>query len=413
MSNCCSKFVWVPLIILLSSFFITEPSAEDTTFYELLRVLKNNGTLSAEEYKSLIRAPKSIPDTDSEVFPNKNAIAPFREEKWADKIQIKGNVRIRYQYNHIQNRQINDNNAPNSRHRGRIRGKIGMVTTPLIGWEGGIGLTSGSENPRGSNADLGDTFSTKELRLDYAYIERKTESVSFVAGKFNRDKYLWNPTDLMWDKDIKPEGVSAHFARRNDLGTLWTNSGIWMLNEQSSSSEDPYLVYAQVGQHFNTNPIAARVAGTTYVYADLNKNSIARTFKHSSNTNEDNNLNAIQLSGEISYLLGGSELSIISDMIKNIESDNGEDFAYSIGFQLARPPWKFKYIYAKLEHNSIPDFLPDSDRFNGHTGIKGHESELQYIINKNLLLGIDFYSTEDYDNDIEQKILQADLLLKF
>lgn len=100
-------------------------------------------------------------------------------------------------------------------------------------------------------------------------------------------------------------------------------------------------------------------------------------------------------------------------MIKNIESDNGEDFAYSIGFQLVRPPWKFKYIYAKLEHNSIPDFLPDSDRFNGHTGIKGHESELQYIINKNLLLGIDFYSTEDYENDIEQKILQADLLLKF
>ena len=413
MSNYCSKLIWVALIILLCSSFIAETRSEDATFYKLLRVLRDNGTLSQEEYKSLITASKSTSDANSEVSPTKHVMTTDSKEKWVDKIQIKGNVRIRYQYNHIQNRQIDGSNVPNSRHRGRIRGKVGIIANPLVGWESGIGLTSGSENPRGSNADLGDTFSTKELRLDYAYLERQTESISFVAGKFNRDKYLWNPTDLMWDKDIKPEGFSAHFSGRNDIGTIWANSGIWLLNEQNSSSEDPYLAYAQIGQHFNTDPIAVRLAGTAYVYADLNENSIAQTFKHSSNTNEDNNLNAIQLSGEISHLLDDGRFSIISDMVKNVESDNGEDFAYAIGFQLVRPPWKFKYIYAKLEHDSIPDFLPDSDRFNGHTGIKGHETELQYMINKNLLMGIDFYSTEDYDTNIEQKILQADLLLKF
>ena len=100
-------------------------------------------------------------------------------------------------------------------------------------------------------------------------------------------------------------------------------------------------------------------------------------------------------------------------MVKNVDTNSHENLAYSVGFQILKSPWKFKYLYAKLEHDSIPDFLPDSDRFNGHTGIKGHEAELQYRLNKSIRLGLDFYSTEDYDTNVSQNVLQADILLNF
>ena len=59
------------------------------------------------------------------------------------------------------------------------------------------------------------------------------------------------------------------------------------------------------------------------------------------------------------------------------------------------------------------DFLPDSDRFNGDTGIKGHEFAIGYKVNKKTSLGLDFYATEDDDTGVEQELLQIDLKYKF
>ena len=60
-----------------------------------------------------------------------------------------------------------------------------------------------------------------------------------------------------------------------------------------------------------------------------------------------------------------------------------------MGFKWKYGKWNAKYIYADLEHNAVPDFLPDSDRFNGDTGIKGHEFAIGY--KQASIAGLDFY----------------------
>ena len=186
-----------------------------------------------------------------------------------------------------------------------------------------------------------------------------------------------------------------------------------MLDEAVNSEDDPFLFYQQIGQQFSASQISGRIAGTSYLYADLNETSRSRISEHSSGTNQDDHLSGIQLSGELKFRSGASQIGLMSDVVKNLETNSDENFAFSVGFKVLRAPWKFKYIYGKIEHDAIPDFLPDSDRFNGHTGIKGHEAELKYSLNKNTLLGLDFYSTSDYVTGIDQKVLQADVLLKF
>ena len=411
-SGLLRKLLFSTPLIFSAQFFALEASAEGEAFYQLLKVLKDKGTLSQDEYESLLNASKEISGSKEKV--EKTTIAQTKKrKKEEEKLQIHGNVRVRYQYNHLEDRTVAGVQAPDSRHRGRLRGKIGVTGKPTEGWEAGIGLTSGSDNPRGSNVDLGDTFSTKNILLDYAYIENERTNISWVAGKFNRKKYLWNATDLMWDSDINPEGVSANYSTNAQLGSFWASSGLWVLEEVQNSSDDPYLVYLQLGHSFESENLQFKLAGTKYLYADMNESQVSQIFQHSSNTNTDNNLNAFQLSGEFVSYKGTYRYALIGDMVKNVDTNSHENLAYSVGFQILKSPWKFQYLYAKLEHNSIPDFLPDSDRFNGHTGIKGHEAELQYRLNKSLRLGLDFYSTKDYDTNIKQNVLQADILLNF
>lgn len=72
-----------------------------------------------------------------------------------------------------------------------------------------------------------------------------------------------------------------------------------------------------------------------------------------------------------------------------------------------------KYIYADVDHNAVPDFLPDSDRFVGDTDIKGHEIAVGYKINKCVSVGLDYYATTDPVKNVNQDILQLDLQVKF
>ena len=120
----------------------------------------------------------------------------------------------------------------------------------------------------------------------------------------------------MWDSDINPEGVSANYSTNTQLGSFWTSSGLWVLEEVQNSSDDPYLLYLQLGHSFESEKLQFKLAGTKYLYADMNESQVSQIFQHSSNTNTDNNLNAFQLSGEFVSYKGTYRYALIGDMVK-------------------------------------------------------------------------------------------------
>src|SRR3546814_11514588 len=50
----------------------------------------------------------------------------------------------------------------------------------------------------------------------------------------------------------------------NGLGKLFVNGGVWVLGESSQDSNDPYMLYAQLGQKFGSDKLFATLAGTYY-----------------------------------------------------------------------------------------------------------------------------------------------------
>ena len=111
--------------------------------------------------------------------------------------------------------------------------------------------------------------------------------------------------------------------------------------------------------------------------------------------------------------VGGGKFSVVGEYINNYETNTNEDSAYIIGFKYQAGKLQMKYLYADIEENAAPDFLPDSDRFGGETGIKGHELIVGYTINKNVSMRINYYLTKNKFSKKEQEILQLDLNVKF
>ncbi|HET7314527.1 putative porin [Salinisphaera sp.] len=337
----------------------------------------------------------------------------FDELSWLDKIKFTGDLRLRYEYNDNSTRQ-NAAGHNIARNRGRLRYRLGIIAAPIANLEVGAGIASGGDDPRSTNQTFGDDFSSKPIRLDYAYAAYKfNDYIEGIGGKFKFGDYLWMPTDLIWDGDINPEGASVHLHSDTAVGTTFLNSGVWVLQEFSGNSSDPYLYYVQGGQHFESDNLFASLAGTYYGYENTAQPG---TFNpdYSAGTNTTTQFSVIDVNGQIGTRFGaGGKASLIGEYVKNIHSGVGADTGYALGAKVGWNKWAMKYLYGDLDANAVPDTFPDSDRLGGATAMKGHEVALSYALNDAVELGLDYYNSQSKRTTEDEQLLQADVVFSF
>jgi len=405
-----------------SAVFAAPAFANDTTM-QLIEIMRDNGSISQTQYDQLKAAAVQDDQQMQQQARMQQPVAadPGLEQRvddklakmeWASKIKLKGDIRLRYQYGDNSGRE---NAAGNniSRDRGRVRYRLGIITTPMDDLEVGAGLASGGSDPRSTNQTFGDNFSSKGINLDYAYAQYQfTDYFAAIAGKFKFKDYLWIPTDVMWDGDINPEGVSGRLNFDNALGTSFANSGLWVLNEFGSNGSDPYMYYGQLGQEFTAGNAFATLAGTWYGFENTAQPD---TFNddYSAGTNTDDQFGIVNVNGELGTKFAGGKASLVGEYLLNTETDTDEDQGFAFGGKVAVDRWEFKYVYADLDANAVPDIFPDSDRFGGATDMKGHEVAGSYALTDVVELGLDYYNTERKSVDLDEQIVQADLSVKF
>ncbi len=410
-------------------------SAENTALMGLLKVLRDKGTLSDSEYQALVQAAAgdeqkaeetgkaiaAVNDKVDTLEQNSEAVAAFSDTvdsmAWASKVRLTGDMRNRYEHISTDDQQ--------DRSRARLRYRLGVIANPIEQIEVGAGLASGSADPRSSNQTFSDTFSSKSINLDYAYTQVSTAlgsgNAKAVAGKFKFGDYLWMTDDLLWDSDITPEGVSIDYAVDSGLGKTFANAGVWVLGEFGNNSNDPYVVYGQLGQKFGADDLFATIAGTYYSFSDIRPGTTGGlrggnigTF--SAGTNTDHRFDVVTLNAELgSKRLFGSEWtgSLFGSYVNNTDTSSSQDTGFSLGANLGKGPLSFKYLYANLDSNAFLDIFPDSDRFGGATDVRSHELEVAYKIHKNVTLSVDYYHSERKSLGIDQDLLQTDISVKF
>lgn len=367
-------------------------------------------------------------ETKKVVMQEKKNILP----EWVQKIKLKGDFRLRYQYDHKQGVADKD--------RARIRLRLGLESNINEKMKLAVGLATGQNTDDVSNKDasrspnwtLGDGWAKKKINLDYAYAQYAPWSwIEMSGGKFNNP--LWCPWDEIWDTDINPEGASFKIEKsiNSDLG-FFMNSGVFFIQESSSegNSGGPMLYTAQAGLNYKGSDKIGLKGAIGYTDAS---NVKGKTLDGTVGTNsKDGNSHLIYDYGWLTPALevtiqepfkalglDVAQFQLIGEGIYNtLISDNNTGFA--VGFKMGDSKiatfgnWSMKYLFVGLEKDAVLDILPDSDRYGGKTGIRSHEVEFQYGLGKNTFLGVDIYrSWAISTTKTPETVVQVDWNLKF
>lgn len=348
---------------------------------------------------------------------------------WVSRIQFKGDFRLRYQYDDHKG----DDGKTTNQNRGRYRWRLGAVgdVTEDKKWQVGFGLASGGTDPRSTNQTFTNDFETPDARIDYAYAQfHPFKEWKIIGGQMKNP--LYKPKDLVWDGDIRPQGVAAPVTYKiSDQFGLFVTPALFILEQfkpKGKSDETAWMFVLQPG--ITANPSKAswvKLAGTWYANTDVKGHS----FRHTANSNTDAtattglryNYSSIGVDGEAglkfdSYI---QQAALFGQFIKS-DADN-DDTGWLVGFKFGRSvkelaDWEFKYNYRRLEKDAVPDFLPDSDFYGGKTNAMGHEFELKFGLTKHAYLALDYYHAKKIDpapggTDQPENLFQFDVNFKF
>ncbi|MDE3171266.1 MAG: putative porin [Acidobacteriota bacterium] len=103
--------------------------------------------------------------------------------------------------------------GPLDQNRVRFRFRFFVEARLNDEFSGGFSLASGDiNNPISDNQTLGDFYARKPIAIDTAFVRyspHQFHALTLIGGKF---AYPWYNTELVWDKDLRPEGAAETLA---------------------------------------------------------------------------------------------------------------------------------------------------------------------------------------------------------
>lgn len=347
---------------------------------------------------------------------------------WWETIKVKGDFRYRH--------EMIDKEGKDTRHRQRVRARLGIFGEVSEYTKVGIQLASGSDDPASTNQTLDGAFSTKNIGIDLAYFAtgfKGVEDLKVVGGKMKNPFFKPGKSELIWDVDLNPEGGAATFQKAIDNFVLTlTGAGVWI--DERSSSDDSYIAAGQaVGRlYFNEKKSNLTFGGSIFNY--VNSKGYEPFFDHEDpmgnstvlfGDNGDtvlhyaNDYELIELFGEVTHKFQNTPVTVIGDFVTNNAADS-LNTGWLVGLRVGKAKktgsWEFRYNYRSIEADAVPGIFADSDFRGGGTDAQGHEIggavqlaantafKATYFSNE---IGLEETETEDFGR------LQVDLQFKF
>ena len=368
---------------------------------------------------------------------------------WVQNTKIKGDFRVRYQLDHA---KTSDTGTTSDRNRARIRMRLGIESKVNDKITVGVGIATGTTDvtsydaARSNNQSFGNGFAKKALVLDYAYARyTPVPWASLMAGKM---KYLpWRPTDVMIDNDITPEGGVLQLNKQFGKANLFLDTMVFVLSETEPATHNAMTYALQGGADYAlSDTLSLKGALSYYDFSDVKGRAIdgstgsntKMVMTGSYNNTGLNKYSFRQITPAVEFgikspfkalanatglsMLDIEKLSFFGEYYQNLAApDKNTGFATGFGFGNEKiddwGKWQVQYVYSMTERDSIIDILPDSDRYTGHTGIRGHKVSYQYGLGKNTWLQFALFRFENIDSSFGRRapttVVQAGWNMKF
>jgi hypothetical protein len=248
-------------------------------------------------------------------------------------------------------------------------------------------------------------------------------------------------TDLVWDTDLRMEGVAAQFRQPFGPATVFLNGGAFPLRELDVES-DSWLYAGQLGSKLTFGNLEFTLAGAYYdfdnVQSKLNPpdgsrlndftrppilgpgNSVfnMRTDGLTTLAGLASKFELMNITADVAYRFGdGKAVRFTGDYVRNRALDTAEidrlrgepgvpagDTGWQARIQVGdvriadRHDWSFAATYRKLETDAVLAAFTDSDfGVYGGTDLKGYAVEASYGLTRNTWLTLEWDSADSID----------------
>lgn len=259
------------------------PSPRSTATADARRAAPKGPTMAQIENQGAVRqpeatrAPEAAPSSRGYAFPAnrdpsvdpsapimRNAALAAQDQAWTDRIRLDGDIRIRWQSEYLDG--DTSSTIPNwaalstggsavpvsnflsdaDRARLRFRARLGFTARVDDHFTAVIRLAAGNlTEPTSTDPTFGDFFNRDGVGIDRAYLQWKpSRDITVTAGRMPNPLYT---TNLMWDGDVNPEGISVTYRRKLGSGYVFATGSAFYLEENGDETPDRYLYAAQFG----------------------------------------------------------------------------------------------------------------------------------------------------------------------
>lgn len=252
----------------------------------------------------------------------------------------------------------------------------------------GFQLRSGDTDPVSAKQAFTGGFSAKPVEIDLAFINwRPLKGLQVNSGKMKNPFYSPLGNKLMWDVELRPEGVSVTYSKPlGDMDMVLNASHLWIL--ERTSDKDAALAGGQARLQYHSRPAQVLLGIGYFNY----RNTKGFQPIYDSTDGAGNSLDAagnyrydfddVELISEITVPNLFMPVTAYVDYIRNIAEGVDLKRAWIVGSALGNcvdpGDIAFYYSYRLIEKDSMIGAFNDSCFLGGGTDGKGHEFNFEY-----------------------------------
>jgi len=331
-----------------------------------------------------------------------------------DKMHVHGDLRLRHQEVH---RDDKDNT-----YEQRYRMRLGLTynINDYLSFEGQV--ASGKDNPTSTNVNMADGIHLDYFKIDILDLKWNMSNVDWLrVGKSKHYFYRPMKTQLIWDNDLRPEGVS--YGHKDDVYQFTT--AIWKVHRINDEQPEGNI-YMYVGQYVYTQHYAdciVHLGGGIYHYVGVQGSSTPYEKGPLGNSYDgvyEHDYSIAEGLMEVTFPVFSRPLQLGVTVAYNMAiADHNR--AYDLSTQYGKIKkdfdWKLGYTYRYLERDPVFGANNDSDFIGGGTDGRGHIFTAKVQLQNHIDMAGHFQFSKKYiDSDKEESDydrVMLDIIFKF
>ena len=281
------------------------------------------------------------------------AAAPVISVDEPPKLVVSGDMRVRTQ---------GDVSEARDRLSAQARGRIGATYAVNDTVTIGARLVTGDpDDPNSTDVQLSNFDDDLQVSLDQAYVQLNFDDLKVLAGKIPQP---FARTDLVWDSDVSPQGMSALFRHRTGSGSAFRANGLFFVIDESIAGPDSTMTGVQLG--YDTPMFGNFSFDLSAAYYDYKLGSLAGADAGDFRTNLRNPDGSYVSDFELGNLIAGAAwngagdrwpVRLTADYVHNFGARTTQDTGYGIDLAAGRVKqahdWRVTYGYALAETDSV------------------------------------------------------------